>query len=161
VVERPAVNTSPLVFLSRAGLLDLLQIAGQRVVVPLAVMAEIEARGTRDDTAEAIRRTDWLEIVEVPEIPERIQAWDLGKGESSVLAWGHLHPGAEVIIDDLAGRRCAAALQIPVRGTLGLVLVARQRAIVPKARPVIDQLRRSGMYLSDRLVSEVLALVGE
>ena len=94
-------------------------------------------------------------------IPAQIQAWDLGKGESSVLAWGHLHPGTEVIIDDLAARRCAAAMRIPVRGTLGLVLIAKKRAIVPKARPIIDQLRQSGMYLSDRLTNEVLALVDE
>jgi len=78
-----------------------------------------------------------------------------------VLAWGHLHPGTEVIIDDLAARRCAAAMRIPVRGTLGLVLIAKKRAIVPKARPIIDQLRQSGMYLSDRLTNEVLALVDE
>ena len=43
-----------------------------------------------------------------------------------MLAWAHAHPGAEAIIDDLAGRRCAAAFSIPVRGTLGLALIAKQ-----------------------------------
>ncbi len=29
--------------------------------------------------------------------------------ESAVLTWGYVHPGTEVILDDLAARRCAAA----------------------------------------------------
>lgn len=34
------------------------------------------------------------------------------------------HVGSQAIIDDLEGRLCAAAFNIPARGTLGLVLVA-------------------------------------
>jgi predicted nucleic acid-binding protein len=78
-----------------------------------------------------------------------------------VLAWGYAHRGTEVIIDDLAARRCAAALGIPVRGTLGLVLVAKKRGVIAFARPVVDKLRQSGMYLSDRVIDQALALVGE
>jgi predicted nucleic acid-binding protein len=161
VAERPAVNTSPLVFLSRAGLLELLQVAGDRLVVPAAVMDEIVVRGPSDPTVRAVSRTSWLTVVETPAAPHLVQAWDLGKGESSVLAWGRTYLGTEIIIDDLAGRRCAAALGIPVRGTLGLVIVAKKRAIIPHARPVIDRLRQSGMYPSDRLVNDVLGWVQE
>ena len=42
------------------------------------------------------------------------------RGESTVLAWALAHPGARAIIDDLHGRRCAEALGIPLRGTVGL-----------------------------------------
>ncbi|WP_277877189.1 MULTISPECIES: hypothetical protein [Nostocaceae] len=34
------------------------------------------------------------------------------------LTWGYANPGMEVILDDLAARRCATTLGIPVRGTL-------------------------------------------
>ncbi len=78
-----------------------------------------------------------------------------------MLTWGYVNPGTEVIVDDLAARRCAAALGIPVRGTLGLVLTAKQQGILPAARPVLEQLRLSGMYLSDRVMNQALALVGE
>jgi len=90
-----------------------------------------------------------------------IQAWDLGPGESAVLAIAYAGPEREVIIDDLAGRRCAASLKIPVRGTLGVVLLAKRKGRIDRARPVVEQLRRAGMYLSDDVVSEALALVGE
>jgi predicted nucleic acid-binding protein len=65
------------------------------------------------------------------------------------------------ILDDLAARRCAATLRIPVRGTLGLVLIARQRGRIPAARPVLEGMRASGMYLSDSVMNKALALVGE
>lgn len=162
VAERPAVNASPLIFLVRAGLLELLQnVAGQEIVVPAPVANEIRRRGPDDVTVRAMEQADWLVIVEPPSIPPLISAWDLGAGESSVLAWAHAHPGTEAILDDLAGRRCAAVLGVPVRGTLGLVLTAKQRGQLPAARPVLERLRKSGMYLSDAVLDRALALIGE
>ncbi len=48
-----------------------------------------------------------------------------------------------------------------LRGTLGLVLAAKQQGHIPAAQPVIAKLRETGMYLSDRVVTKALALVGE
>jgi predicted nucleic acid-binding protein len=78
-----------------------------------------------------------------------------------VLAWARAHPGTEAICDDLAARRCAKTLGIPVRGTVGIVLLAKQRGVVPAARPIMERIVRSGMYLSDRALNDALALVGE
>lgn len=161
MAEKPAVNASPLIFLARGDLLNLLKVAGDAVVIPTAVAEEIQRRGPNDPTVQAIKKTSWLHVVPTPPMDARIQAWDLGLGESSVLSWGYTHQGTEIIIDDLAARRCATALGIPFRGTLGLVLVAKRREMIPLARPVVDQLRQLGMYLSDPVVDKALALVGE
>ena len=161
MAERPAINTSPLIFLTKGGCLDLLQIVSQEIIVPTAVATEIQKYGETDVTTQALAQTNWLVLVETPPIPTVIQNWDLGAGESAVLTWGYVNSGTEVILDDLAARRCAAALKIPVRGTLGLVLTAKQRGIIPAARPILEQLRLSGMYLSDRVINQALALIGE
>lgn len=161
VAERAVVNASPLIFLSRAGLLDLLQLLSPEIIVPEIVATEIEVRGKSDPTAQAIANTAWLLVTQTPPVPPQIQAWGLGSGESAVLAWAHAHPGSEAIIDDLAGRRCAATFNIPVRGTLGLALIAKQRGRIPSARRVLEQLRQGGMYLSGRVMNEALAIVGE
>ncbi len=94
-------------------------------------------------------------------MPAVIQSWDLGAGESSVLTWAYAHRGTLAIVDDLAARRCAAALNLPVRGTLGLVLLAKQHGRVEAARPVLQAMRASGMYLSDEVLNRALALVHE
>jgi predicted nucleic acid-binding protein len=115
VAEPPAVNASLLIYLARAGLLDFLQLVAETVVVPAAVTDEIRRRGPTDITVQALQNTAWIVRIDDLPIPRVIQAWDLGEGESAVLAWAYTHPGTEAIVDDLAGRRCAAALGIPVR----------------------------------------------
>jgi predicted nucleic acid-binding protein len=161
-VGEPAVtNASPLISPRTRRLRGLASVTGDRVLVPEPVAREIRARGPQDITARALESTQWLQIVDPPEVPAFIQAWDLGPGESAVLAWAYAHVGAEAIIDDLAARRCAMTFRIPFRGTLGLVLAGKRRGRFPLARPVLEDLRRGGMYLSDRTLDKALALVGE
>lgn len=161
MAERPAINTSPLIFLTKGGFLYLLQIVSPEIIVPQAVATEIQAYGQTDVTAMALAATSWLIEVVTPAVPAIIQSWDLGPGESAVLTWAYVNNSTEIILDDLAARRCAAALGIPVRGTLGIVITAKQRGVIPAARPVLEQLRLCGMYLSDKVMNQALALVGE
>jgi len=161
MAEPPVANASPLIFLAGGGCFELLQLAGEIVQVPSTVAAEIRRRGAADPTVQAIERAEWLVVVEDVSVPSLIQSWDLGPGESAVLALAHASPATVAIIDDLAARRCAAALGIPVRGTLGLVLLAKQRGMITKARPVLNRMVQAGMYLSERLLNGALALVGE
>lgn len=161
MAELAAVNASPLIFLAHAGFLDFLRFAAPEIVVPRAVAEEIRRRGSADPTARALLETSWLLERETPEPPARLQAWDLGQGESGVLAWCLANPGSQAIVDDLSARRCAATLGVPVRGTLGLVLIAKERGHIPAARPILEDLREAGMYLSDAVLDRALARVGE
>ncbi len=58
--ERPAINTSPLIFLSKGSFLHLLQIISPEIIVPQAVATEIQAYGETDVTAMALASTSWL-----------------------------------------------------------------------------------------------------
>ena len=129
--------------------------------MPKPVATEILHRGQQDITAKAIEQIDWLITQPVSQIPTIITEWHLGAGGSSVLALANEHPGTETIIDDLAGIKCAACLNIPVRGTLGVVLIAKKRGLIPKARPVIEDMMSTGLYLSRKVVDRALSLVGE
>jgi predicted nucleic acid-binding protein len=162
VVEPPVANASPLILLAKGGCFELLRVAGEKVVVPRAVASEVRQRGPNDPTVQAIGRSPWIEVVNDPMIPGSIQSWDLGSGESAVLALAFAKPeAAMVILDDRAARRCAAALGIPVLGTLGIVLLAKQAGMIPAARPVVERMRDAGMYLLDRTMNQALALIGE
>jgi len=161
-VDKPAaINASPLIFFSRGQQIELLRHFASRILVPEPVAEEILMRGPEDITAKTLDSTPWLEVVPATPVPEKILEWGLGPGESSVLALANEHPGMEAIIDDLAGRKCAAHLKIPVRGTLGIVLVSKKRGVIPKARPVMETLIRSGLYISRPVLDEALKRVGE
>jgi predicted nucleic acid-binding protein len=154
------VNASPLIYLTGAGQLDLLRLAGNQIVIPRAVVDEVGRWGADNLVARALDQTAWLETVPNPPVPTSIQAWDLGAGEAAVLSYALSEP-AVAILDDRAGRRCALAHRIPLRGTLGLVLLAKKRGRIDAARPLLDRLRGEGMYLSDAVLNQALALVEE
>ena len=155
------INASPLIFLAHAGQLDLLHLLMRRILIPQPVMDEISRRGAQDITVKSVMQAAWLQTVPTPPVPRLIQAWDLGPGESSMLAYAYAHPGVLAIVDDLAARRCAASLDIPCKGTLGLVLLAKQQGRIPAARPLLLAMRQAGMYLSDSVLNEALKLVDE
>ena len=160
-MTRLIVDASPLIHLSEAGLLKLLRTAGETIWVPEPVAKEIRTYGERDPTSQALHASPWLEVRPAPPSAERVQAWSLGAGESAVLTLATAFPGSKVVMDDLAGRRCAEALGLPLIGTVGLVLAARRGGRIAVARPVLEQLRDCGMYLSDATLDGALSLVGE
>jgi len=155
------VNASPLIFLSRGHHIELLHNFARQIYVPEPVAAEIKVKGNQEITAKVLEDTPWLEVTPSKAVPDIILNWGLGPGESAVLTLAHENPGMEAIIDDLSARKCAAFLQIPVRGTLGIVLVAKKRGLIPQARPLIEDLIRSGLYLSRTIIDEALKRVGE
>lgn len=161
VVEALVSNASPLIFLTRSYTLDLLQHFAPALWVPQPVAAEILQRGPQDLTARALAETSWLTVKPAPAIPPAIRLRHLGAGESSVLALALQHPHTEALMDDLAARHLAASLGLPVRGTLGVVLAAKQRGIIPAARPLLEQMMKAGLYLSQRVLNEALKRVDE
>jgi predicted nucleic acid-binding protein len=155
------VNASPLIFLARIERLDLLTSLAKSLVVPAAVIREIEAGSDRDATADQIQDLASILRVDDRPVPERVRVWDLGAGESQVLAHGLDRPGSEVVLDDLAARRCARSLGLPMVGTLGVVLLCRHRGIISAARPIVQALCDAGLRLKPSLVNEALAKVHE
>lgn len=155
------VNASPIILLSKVSLVDVLRELGAPVAIPHAAVIEISKRGPSDSGVQALARSTWLAQVDPGPIPPRVAAFGLGAGESSVITYALAHPGSGVVFDDRAARKAAAALSIPHQGTLSLILLAKARGLVAAARPILEQLRRDGMYLSDQIIKQTLAQVGE
>ena len=43
----------------------------------------------------------------------------------------------------------------------GIVLLAKKRGLIPKARPVIEDMMSAELYLSRKVVDEALSRIGE
>ena len=156
MTEQWVLNASPLIVLCHIEHEHLLQMA-DKIVVPSAVVSEINA-GPEEDKARYLLATGKLPIVDAGAIPAEFLAWDLGSGETAVLA----NQGWTAILDDGAARRCARSLSVPVKGTLGVVLMARQRNLIPSASAVLHRLHQNGFRLDERVITEALQrTVGE
>lgn len=158
--ERWIVNASPLILLCRIGCERWLTALSDEVVIPAAVAREVTSL-TRTDRACELVGSGAIRVVPSPTPPTALLTWDLGSGETEVLALSLGLPGWVAILDDRAARQCASALGVPTRGTLGVVLLAKDRGLVCEARPVVAELRQAGLYLTDTVTNGALALVGE
>lgn len=160
MTDRWALNASPMICLARAGYHHLLTELPEQVVVPEAVVAEVNA-GPQGDPAQGILSGGLFTIVAVEALPS-ILAWDLGAGETAVLSYVLAHPGWQAVLDDRAARKCARALGITVKGTLSVVLTARKQGIISSAAEVLRALQAAGLWLEDDLIRQALQdIVGE
>jgi predicted nucleic acid-binding protein len=90
-----------------------------------------------------------------------IAGWDLGLGESEVLAWANAHTDYEAILDDRAARNCAFSLGIKVCGTIGVVVLAKRESRIVSATSVLDRLQQTGFRIDPVLIAEAKRLSRE
>ena len=155
--DRWVVNASPLILLAKIGHLHLLTELADELVVPEAVLDEVNV-GPEDDPARRFFVSTSLPTVAVT-LDATIMAWDLGDGETAVLSYAGTHAGWTAIIDDGAARRCARALAIPLLGTLGIILRARQAGLIEAATPLLQALKAAGIRLDDEVIRNALRAV--
>jgi predicted nucleic acid-binding protein len=160
VSEAWVLNASPLILLSRIARLDLITQLAPTILIPNAVLDEVAAGRRKDRTAATALLWAASYRVEDIAVAATVEHWDLGVGEPQVIAHcvGH---SRWAVLDDRAARRCAAAHSVPVIGTLGVVLRAKENRHIESARPLVTELVSAGMFLADEFVDSVLARVGE
>jgi predicted nucleic acid-binding protein len=78
-----------------------------------------------------------------------------------VLALARERVPATAILDDAVARACAKAFGVPILGTLGVVLRAKKRGLVPQAADVLRAMRAAGLHLDDRVIRLALGRIGE
>jgi len=145
VVKRWVVNASPIISLTKIDRIHLLSELCDEVVIPQGVVDEIHLGGYADSAVIWLQQAGKAFIQPAPEIDSRIASWDLGLGESQVLSWVINYTGYEAIIDDLAARKAAKILQIPVRGTLAVVVLAKQMGCISSVKQDLESLVQVGL----------------
>ncbi len=151
------VNHTPLVALWTLGQLTLLHNLYGIVWIPTAV--ELEFIATEHSACQqALAQAKWIQVVKLNDERQALTYVGLNLGEAEVLALA-LETGARLlIIDERKARRYAQRLNLPLTGTLGVLLLAKECGLIPIVGPLLIQLQASGLYLDSRLVSKVLAI---
>jgi predicted nucleic acid-binding protein len=153
-------NASPVIVLAKAGLGSLLVDLPVEVVVPAPVAAEIDA-GPADDPARRFLAEGWLPHVPAPDPKPSLAAWDLGAGETAVIAVAVEGADRTALLDDDAARRCCSALGLRCVGTLGLLLYAKRCGILDAVAPALDHIAGVGLHITEDLRHTVLTRARE
>jgi predicted nucleic acid-binding protein len=151
-------NTSPLINLVGVGLLSLLPSIFGTVQIPALVQGEYAAGAQPTDPQ--LEHLPWLTVV--PNVvPDPALVTHLNPGEAAAITLAQSLNAATVLLDDRQARQVAQRLGVRVTGTLGVLIVARQHALIPALKPVLDQMRAQGRYIGPQLYASVLQQVGE
>lgn len=159
-------DAGPLIALARIEHLSLLFALYGSVVVPEAVLAELCVESDRAG-ARALSAALAEGVIE-PRAPSRSCEADMASlgllldaGESAAILLAQETQCRFLLIDERRGRQIARRLGIPVVGLAGVLLAAKQKALLESVGSVLAALSRQGYRLSDALVAEVLRLAGE
>jgi len=151
-------NTGPLIALASINQLDLLQKLFGEVFIPPAVRAEI----LDENTLRTIRTAEWLKVRAIKDrIAVQLLTDELDAGESEAIILAREMNVDLLLIDERAARRKTNTLELTAIGTLGVLLMAKNKGLLQVLKPLLDDLHRTGFYMSDELYQIVLRSAGE
>ena len=154
-------DAGPFMSFARADRLGLLRDVVGTLIIPEAVYEEIVVRGAGKPGADDVRQASWItrETVTdrtfVDQLPSKLH---LGEREALALAREH---GGVVLVDEREARRAAQQHGIGHFGSLRVLKEAKDREILHKVKPILDELIANGTYISDTLYRSFLRDMGE
>lgn len=153
-------NTTPILSLLKINKLILLEKLYERIIIPTAVYHEIE-KGKEKPYYIDLKLIDWIEIWEIKNPESKDYFLDLDEGEAEVIILAREQNTDLVIMDEIMGRRIARQFNLPVTGTIGVLLKAKERGFVSSIKELLTELQEKGTWLDSKLISKVLELANE
>ena len=152
-------DSSALVALAISEALDMLILLYDEVKVPQGVYDEV----TEPKKSQASTLATFLEGRVLPVNMERFvfNMGRLGRGELEAMALYKELRADLLLIDDRKARAIAEHNQIRCVGSLGILLLAKERGLIKSIKPSINKLRNSELYYGENLLEKVLKVAGE
>jgi predicted nucleic acid-binding protein len=105
---------------------------------------------------------EWVNIVAVKDkTRQQLLEMQIDKGESSAIALALETPDCTIILDDYKARRIAERLGLNLTGTIGVIVKAKLRGVVPSVKPLLGRIKQTNFRLSPELESLALNAAGE
>lgn len=156
------INAVPLIALAQIGRLNLLQLLYNQLYLPPAVFDEVVIFGRERAGAAEVEAADWIRVINISDISavERLRE-RLDKGESEAIVLAIELEANLLLIDEARGRRVAQVQGLNHIGTVGLLVLAKQRKFIAAVTPLLDELIASGFRMDDALYQTAQRLAGE
>jgi len=154
-------DASPLIVLGKAELLTTISPLASCWFIPEAVVQEVSQKSAIEPLLRQLSENAQIERQRVESIQPLVANWDLGEGESEAITLAMENVGYGVILDDLQARKCATVFNLPLIGSLGLIVKAKKEGLLEVAKPAFKRLIDSGLYVAPQLIEKVLTSIGE
>jgi len=154
-------NTSPVLNLTLVHQERLLKDLYHSIIITTAVYDELQIYDLK--LAKRILQSNWVEISEVQnrqQIDGLLDDLDIGEAEAIVLS-AQIHTDL-LLIDEKKGRTIAAQYDIPVAGTLSILIKSKENGLIHSVKPVLNRLiSDAGFWIKEDLYFHVLERSGE
>jgi predicted nucleic acid-binding protein len=162
-MPKPVVsNSSPIIHLAKIGHLNLLQEFFCELLIPEAVYEECITDGKGRTEVSLIKQASWLRVVQVAnQNLFKLLNSEIDRGEAEAITLALESQASLILLDDSDAREKARLYQLPITGTLGLLLRARKSGKVTSLSEKLDALRNTGFWLNAELGHRLLSEVGE
>lgn len=156
-------DSSPLIAFGSIEQLSIVFELFGKVLIPQTVAQECLVDSSRPGAiaiAKAIeaRKIQIYPSVELGEVDVMLAVLDQGEAEAISLAHSLKLP---LVIDEKLGRGIAREMGIKIIGTVGILLLAKEKKIIKLIKPILQKLKDGHYFLSDALIKEVLKRAGE
>lgn len=154
-------DAGPLIGLARISQLELLRALYEMVAVPPQVQEELQLSADRPGSRALRAAADagWL-VIEDLDRPMALAA-ELDAGEAAAILLAEQLGSARLLMDERRGRGVARRRGLPVVGTGGVLVAAKQRGDIVSVRAELDALAEVGYRLAPTLRERLLELAGE
>lgn len=160
-MRKVVVNSTPLIALCKIGRLDILKAMYKEILIPEAVYREVTEKN--DAVMTLIKKNlSWIKIENISNYADKkMYKTRLHDGEVEVMILAQEKKADLVIIDDLSARKTAEYLELPLTGTLGVLIKAKTNNVIPAVMPIIREMESHGIYFSKALVERIRRLSNE
>ena len=156
------VNSTPLIILCKIGQLEILKKLYGEIFIPQAVYKEITAKSDLIKTQINNAAKEWIKIKAIQNHDDKkMYKAKLHDGEVEVMILAQEQKADLVIIDDNAAKKTAKYLQLPVTGTLGVLIKAKMKGIIPNVLLIIEEMERNHFYINKEIKNMVLKAANE
>jgi predicted nucleic acid-binding protein len=154
-------NATPLINFAAINRLDILEAVFKKVIIPDAVYAETtDSNFPSSQIIIGAVNSDWLQVCSVNSVINT--PTDLDAGEREVIALAIEIDNSKVLLDEKKARQVAQNLGLQVIGTIGILLLAKSKGIIPKVSPLLDAMIYDARYWVNKpLYQRVLQQAGE
>jgi len=153
-------NTSPLLNLSIIGHLDLVRTRFDRVLIPPAVLDELDVDSSRPGAEKLKNATvqGWIVVQDVTDAALiRTLRRDLDQGEAEAIALAAEVDAPLILLDEQEGRKRARTLDLPITGAIGILLQADREGRLSSLRDALDRLKdEAGFWIAPSLRERAL-----
>jgi len=104
----------------------------------------------------------WIEIEKVNDIyKQQLLEMQVDKGEASAIALALETPDSTVILDDYHARKVAEKLKLNFTGTIGVIIRAKIKGIIPSIKPLLAKIKQTNFRLTNDIEEQALKEAGE